>query len=201
MRIHKSSTKLFASPKAVITLFLSLPGEDRIAHVVKRVAALTEDEVRAGLDKTIRSFGNRHRNLQKTLLSHATAAPATFSDQKKLLLGAFFTKEYSIQSAALFNPSIVPHPDQQHLKPGQLRFVMSLRATGEGHISSIVFQTGIIDNDGNISLDKPTGYFTRLQKNAAAAAAAADSPAPDYELENSAAIPLNEKVIFPHRSS
>ena len=84
----------------------------------------------------------------------------TFFRKKKLLLGAFFTKEYSIQAAALFNPSIVPHPDQQDLKQGEQRFVMSLRATGEGHISSIVFQTGIVDNNGNITLDKDSEYFT-----------------------------------------
>jgi hypothetical protein len=67
------------------------------------------------------------------------------SDVQKALIGAYFTMEYSIESAALFNPSIVPHPDQSHLKKGSLRFVMSLRATGEGHISSIVFRSGVLD--------------------------------------------------------
>jgi predicted GH43/DUF377 family glycosyl hydrolase len=213
MKTYKQSTKLLASAKAVITLFLSLPGEGRIANVVRRVEGLSEGDVRACLDITMANFANRHRNLQQTFWQHfhSAAAPAGplagFSDQKKLLLGAFFTKEYSIQSAALFNPSIVPHPDQQNLKPGQLRFVMSLRATGEGHISSIVFQTGLVDSAGNVSLDAPTGYFTRLQKKSAApadAAAAVDASAPadatsdtNYDLEDSADIPLNEKVIFP----
>ena len=82
-----------------------------------------------------------------------------------LLLGSFFTKEYSIQAAALFNPSIVPHPDQRNLKPGEKRFIISLRATGEGHISSIVFQTGIVDNNANVTLDKPSGYATLLKKS------------------------------------
>jgi len=262
MRISKSSTKLLASPGAVITLFLSLPGEDRIANVVKRVEGLSEDEVRACMDKTIRGFASRHRHLEQTLWLHFRkiaarlgsvpearlgSVPTGFSDQKKLLLGAFFTKEYSIESAALFNPSVVPHPDQQHLKPGQLRFVMSLRATGEGHISSIVFQTGLIDSGSNVSLDQPTEYFTRLLKNEAVvysksfirqragSNAVFDNnmlePLPDYftakeaiklltvnrkhpakresiaivqeildtnyELEESADIPFNEKVIFP----
>jgi len=262
MRISKTPTKLLASPKAVITLFLSLPGKDRIGNVIKRVEGLSEDEVRASIFKTIQDFGKRHRQLQQTLWYHfqeiearLSAVPegylgsllAGLSDQKKLLLGAFFTKEYSIESAALFNPSIVPHPDQQHLKPGQLRFVMSLRATGEGHISSIVFQTGVLDSIGNITLDGPTGYFTRLKKNAVAVYTKSFirqrvgfnavfnkdilEPLPDpftaeeaanalaehrkrdpkdesigiieeildtnYELENSAEIPLNEKVIFP----
>ena len=185
MKITKTSTKLLASAKAVITLFLSLPGEERIANVVKRVGGLSEDNVRACMDMTMAGFANRHRNLEQTFRDHFRkietlsssplphsgtpptrfgTPPTHFSDQKKLLLGAFFTKEYSIQSAALFNPSVVAHPDQQQLKRGQLRFVMSLRATGEGHISSIVFQTGIIDRGGNISLDESTGYFTRLKK-------------------------------------
>ncbi len=88
-----------------------------------------------------------------------------FSENRKLLLGAYFTKEYSIQSAALFNPSIVSHPDQNNLGEGEHRFIMSLRATGEGHISSIVFHTGIADAEGNIKLDKPSAYFTPLEKD------------------------------------
>ena len=67
------------------------------------------------------------------------------SDVQRALIGAYFTKEYAIESAALFNPSIVPHPDQSHLDKGSLRFVMSLRATGEGHVSSIVFRSGVLD--------------------------------------------------------
>ena len=107
------------------------------------------------MKKVMKDFAGRHRDIEKTFLKHFRRIEdqygkslSHFSSQKKLLLGAFFTKEYSIQAAALFNPSIVPHPDQQDLKPGEQRFVMSLRATGEGHISSIVFQTGIVDDKG-----------------------------------------------------
>ncbi|HEY2648887.1 MAG TPA: glycoside hydrolase family 130 protein, partial [Puia sp.] len=81
------------------------------------------------------------------------------------LTGALFTKEYSIQAAALFNPSVVVHPDQSGLSNGRLRFLISLRATGEGHISSIIFQSGILDGDGNIILEKGSGYYTCLHKN------------------------------------
>ena len=70
-----------------------------------------------------------------------------------MLIGAYFTHEYSVEAAALFNPSIVLHPDQRHLGPGQSRFVMSLRAVGEGHISSIEFRSGIIDSTGALTLD------------------------------------------------
>ena len=73
------------------------------------------------------------------------------SDVQKALMGAYFTKEYAIESAALFNPSIVPHPDQSHLQKGSLRFVMSLRATGEGHISSIVFRSGLLNRYNTFS--------------------------------------------------
>ncbi|HXB31901.1 MAG TPA: glycoside hydrolase family 130 protein [Puia sp.] len=200
MRIHKTSIKLLASPKAVITLLLSLPGEDRVPNVVKRVERLSEDCVRACMEMTMESFAGRHRNLEQTFQDHFHKIETRlghslegFSDQKKLLLGAYLTKEYSIQSAALFNPSVVVHPDQQQLKRNQLRFVMSLRATGEGHISSIVFQTGVVDRVGNISLDPPTGYFTRLRVKEPAG----EISDTDYDLEDSSGIPLNEKVIFP----
>ena len=75
------------------------------------------------------------------------------SEVQRALIGAYFTKEYSIESAALFNPSIVAHPDQRHLKDGSLRFIMSLRATGEGHISSIVFRSGVLDLRNRLSFD------------------------------------------------
>jgi len=197
MKIHKTSTKLLASPKAVITLFLSLPGEDRVRNVVNRVEGLSEDNARVCMEMTMESFAGRHRNLQETFRDNfrkiESLVPRNLSAQKKMLLGAYLTKEYSIQSAALFNPSIVPHPDQSQLKRGQLRFVMSLRATGEGHISSIVFQTGIIDRTGDIRLDEPTGYFTRLRVREPAG----EILDGNYDLEDSSGIPFNEKVIFP----
>src|SRR5699024_5885862 len=78
---------------------------------------------------------------------------------KKLLIGAYFTMEYSIESAAIFNPSIIPHPDQEDIKPGSRRFIMSFRATGEGHISSIVFRSGIIDTNSTLVVDQISKYF------------------------------------------
>ena len=73
-------------------------------------------------------------------------------NKDRLLIGSYFLAEYSLESAALFNPSIVPHPDQTDLPPGALRFILSLRATGEGHISSITFRTGIIHPDHRIEV-------------------------------------------------
>jgi predicted GH43/DUF377 family glycosyl hydrolase len=82
------------------------------------------------------------------------------SENRKLLIGAYFTQEYSLESAALFNPSMVPHPDQQNLAPGEQRFILSLRATGEGHISSITFRSGIVDEQGHIELEAATRFVT-----------------------------------------
>ena len=82
------------------------------------------------------------------------------SEQRQMLIGSYFLAEYSLESAALFNPSIVPHPDQSDLAPGALRFILSLRATGEGHISSLTFRTGIIHPDHRIEVLTPSGFLT-----------------------------------------
>ena len=200
MKKNKSPVKLFASIKAVIALFLSL-SEERNKYIVERVKRLNKEEVEEFLKKVTRDFGKRHRNLEKIFTDHFSTINeqfregfSNFSSQKKLLLGAYFTKEYSIQAAALFNPSIVSHTDQTNLKDGELRFIMSLRATGEGHISSVCFQTGIIDKVGNILLDEPPQYYTRLKKKEDAIF---ENEA-NYNLEDSSNLPLNEKVIFPY---
>jgi predicted GH43/DUF377 family glycosyl hydrolase len=201
MKISKQLLQLHANPKAVIALFLRLPGAERPRNLVNRVALLTEKEVSAALDKLMHEFGERHRDIKKIFLDHFSKindqldySLSHFSDQRKLLLGAFFTKEYSIQSAALFNPSIVVHPDQQGTGPGEQRFVMSLRATGEGHISSIVFHTGILDQEGKIQMDIQKGLFTRLLHNQDGPNNIEDT---DYDLGKSCGGPINEKVIFP----
>jgi predicted GH43/DUF377 family glycosyl hydrolase len=127
-----------------------------------------------------------------------------YSHNRKALLGAYLTKEYSFQAAALFNPSIVPHPDQNGLKGGEQKFIMSLRATGEGHISSIIFKTGIADDKGAVSLQESSGLFTPLQRDLSSGNALIKSnvdPDINYDLTSSAAIPLDEKVIFPSAPS
>ena len=173
MNINKNSLRLFASAKAVITLYLTLPGNSRVEHVITRLEMLNEKEVTDLMNNIMQAFGGRHRNIKQIFLIHASRAEEQYgrslshlSNEKRLLLGAFFTKEYSIEAAALFNPSMVPHPDQNELKPGEKRFVMSLRATGEGHISSIVFHTGTVDLQGNIKLEPSSGYYECLQKKA-----------------------------------
>ncbi len=172
MKVTKSPIKLNASPKAVIAQFLSLPGEGRITNIIQRVKNLNNDEVESLLEKVMKEFASRHRDIKSIFINHFNKINKQykndlllFSENKKLLLGAYFTKEYSIQAAALFNPSIVPHPDQSGLQQGEQRFIMSLRATGEGHISSVVFQTGILTIQNDIILDASSDYFTSLKKN------------------------------------
>ena len=172
MKINKSSIRLFASPAAVINQYLHLPGPDRITQTIERVEKLSETDVQAILKEVVQEFSGRHRNIEEVWFENFQKATGSYSGntsrysrERKLLTGSFFTKEYSIQAAALFNPSIVPHPDQSGTRAGEQRFLMSLRATGEGHISSVVFKSGLIDDTGRISLDEGPAYYTKLEKN------------------------------------
>ena len=126
--------------------------------------ALPETEVHSLWQQVSMEFGERHaktRDFLKTRFEQVRPCLHTdehLSEERQLLLGAYFSHEYSLEAAALFNPSIVPHPDQSDLPPGALRFILSLRATGEGHISSITFRTGLLDARSNITINAPTRY-------------------------------------------
>jgi predicted GH43/DUF377 family glycosyl hydrolase len=128
--------------------------------------ALSEAETERRSREVLREFAERHQKLRAFFLHRfAQLEPELPTDQRltesrRLLLGAYFSNEYSLEAAALFNPSIVPHPDQSDLPEGSLRFVLSLRATGEGHISSIVFRTGTIDKNAKITVNPPTPFVT-----------------------------------------
>lgn len=147
------------------------PTTDDIARrVVARVMALPEDEVARLLGQLLGEFADRHEQVegifrdrfaQVSLYLEAGAQP---SPERMLLIGAYFTHEYSPESAALFNPSIVPHPDQSGLPKGALRFILSLRATGEGHISSITFRTGMVSAQHRITLTPPVPFVTEPER-------------------------------------
>ncbi len=146
---------------------LGLKGDPaRLRHIAQRVLALEESTAQRALDDVLSLFAGRHRQILDVFASRFEQLRALLglreepSETKRLLLGAAFTSEYSLEASALFNPSIVPHPDQSGLGEGELRFVLSLRATGEGHISSIVFRSGIVDLSGNLRIDKPTRYVS-----------------------------------------
>lgn len=161
-------TLLPESGRVIIRPFV--PGSiARVTAILGRTLALTEEEVSRELTVVHREFEARHYDIEALLLeNYAKVQPHIFtqraiSRQRQLLIGALFSGEYSLESAALFNPSVVPHPDQQGVEAGGLRFIMSLRATGEGHISSIEFRSGIISTDGEITLDPVSRYVTMPQ--------------------------------------
>lgn len=141
------------------------PTTDDIARrIVAQVMRLPEEEVARLLEAVLGEFGNRHpaveaffQNRFKQVRQYV-ASKGKLSSQRQALVGAYFTHEYSPESAALFNPSIVRHPDQSDLPRGALRFILSLRATGEGHISSITFRVGVISAQHRITLTPPVAF-------------------------------------------
>jgi predicted GH43/DUF377 family glycosyl hydrolase len=141
-----------------------LHGPSRSGQLVARVLAIPDADVSALLAALLTTFSQRHKNYHEILERHfqlvARHVPSLerLSDERRLLIGAYFTLEYSVEAAALFNPSIVVAPDQSGVKTGERRFVMALRAVGEGHLSSIEFRSGITDGSGNLSFD-PLGPF------------------------------------------
>ncbi len=164
--VRRTDEILRSDPTRVVLLTL-LPGQEILASghsrataVLDRLLALSDAEVDSLLAATLNSFGSRHRDLVATieshfdLIAHRLAAPDLLSTQHRQLIGAYFSQEYAVEGAALFNPSMVAHPDQSGLAPGATRFVMSVRAVGEGHISSIEFRTGTIDASDIISFDE-----------------------------------------------
>jgi predicted GH43/DUF377 family glycosyl hydrolase len=161
-------TGIVLKPDAARVLFrpFSLLGDQRPLRIISRVLSLTEDEVHDLLSQVLAEFRTRHQRLRDYFIlrfdavKHYLPTDQPLSDERKLLIGAYFTHEYSLEAAALFNPSIVLHPDQTGMVEGAVRFVVSLRATGEGHISSITFRSGTIDALGGIQLDTPTRYVT-----------------------------------------
>jgi predicted GH43/DUF377 family glycosyl hydrolase len=143
------------------------PGDtQRAAGIIARIMSLPEKAVGLLLEEVTAEFSQRHQCLHERFLERFERVRGSIpvdeglSQQRRLLIGSYFLAEYSLESAALFNPSIVPHPDQRDVPFGALRFILSLRATGEGHISSITFRTGIIHPDHGIEVSAPTGFLT-----------------------------------------
>ena len=141
------------------------PGE-RTENIIARIMALPEKEVGRLLEEVCDEFCERHSQIHEYFQGRfdqvrgRLLTDETLSEERRELIGAHFASEFSPESAALCNPSIVPHPDQSHLPPGALRFVLSLRAIGEGHLSSLTFRSGIVYADHEIEVKSPTGYLS-----------------------------------------
>ena len=153
------------SGRVIIRPFI--PGKPQIiVNILARALALSEADAEAQLQTILVEFASRHFDIESVLLAHyekvrpRISSQAPISRVRQLLIGALFSGEYALESAALFNPSIVPHPDQAGVPAGGLRYIMSLRATGEGHISSIEFRTGIIAADGAIGVEPVSRFVT-----------------------------------------
>ena len=199
INVIKIPIRLYTDPGRVITLPSIYPGLQRVKRIYERIKNFSDEEVDEILSDIRLKFNHRHKNLEKLFMCNYSFFKDEYnhfpelSSNRKLLIGATLTKEYSIQSAALLNPSMVTHPDQSGLKKGEQRFIISLRSIGEGHISSIEFREGILNNSGKFNLGAPsefalTGSVIRPEnpgnKN-------------DYNLRFPDDSELSERVIFP----
>jgi len=207
--VKRTPIRLKADPKKVVLRFLDFGKAERFEPVVRFVAGLEDEAAENQLQHVFAEFENRHYDLKGAFLENFSRVAGYVPTgnlplAKKLLLGAYFTNEYSIEAAALFNPSIVPHPDQDGLKEGELRFILSLRAAGEGHISSIVFLSGVAGPNGEIALDPAD---RKVATGKIKADAWPGKPAElkglnlNYELHFDPDIPLHSRVLFPQSES
>ena len=164
LKIERKAIKILGDTSRVITL-LHLPTDrHRIYRIIQRIISMSETAAKNLITQIMIDFSGRHEDIEYIFERHLNEVKgylprdAMLSEVKKALIGAYFTKEYAIESAALFNPSIVPHPDQSYLDKGSLRFVMSLRATGDGHVSSIVFRSGVLDRHNTFHFDPVSDF-------------------------------------------
>lgn len=163
--VSRKATRFFPDPSRVIARFL-YTSDKRSEDIIRNVMALSDNEANIALSQVLRGYAKRHRNISLIFEAHFNKLDNLFKKLKinkrninqtrKALIGSYFTMEYSIEAAAFFNPSIVEDPDQSELGPDEKRFILSFRATGEGHISSIVFRSGIIDKNNDLTIE-PVG--------------------------------------------
>src|SRR6201987_1605456 len=166
MHVQRTATILRPDQSRVLLRPFRPETPERAGRIIARIMSLPESEVGPLLQEVFAEFSQRHQNIHRSFLERfeqvrdLVLTDEEISEQRQLLIGSYFVCEFSLESAALFNPSIVPHPDQSELPPGALRFIFSLRATGEGHISSITFRTGIIRSDHQIEIETANGFLT-----------------------------------------
>lgn len=175
----------------------------RANRIVERVLNLDAKEAEHQLADVLENFEGRHRNLLETFelradeMEQALATHCTFTRVQRQLIGAYFMNEYSFEASALFNPSIVPHPDQSGLPVGSLRFILSLRAVGEGHVSSLTFRAGTVGPDGSIHV-QPT---VRLASSPQVRHLIPGPIGDEVELAFRSEHDISERVIFPVTAS
>lgn len=198
-RLHADPSRVVLRPFHLGWQAKNAPG-GRALKLVQDIAALSEEQVTAEYARVKRDFAERHWQTEMMFAERFQEVEETlhidctqFSETRKRLIGAFFCHEYTYAAAALMNPSIVPHPDQSGIEDGALRFVMSLRAVGEGHISSIVFREGIAEADGTFTLWRQSAFATSVELDDSSLA---DSDA-GVTVHRHADSSLSNTVIFP----
>ena len=171
----------------------------RANHIVERVLRLDADSAARQLSDVLENFEGRHRNLLEIFETRAADMEEAFDPHAELnqtqrrLIGAYFLHEYSFEASALFNPSIVRHPDQSGAPANGCRFILSLRAVGEGHISSLTFRSGTIAADGSVAVD-PTARLASVPK---VRIRTTGPHGDDVEVDFVSDEELSERVIFP----
>jgi predicted GH43/DUF377 family glycosyl hydrolase len=170
----------------------------RANHIVERVLALDPSAAADQLADVLENFLGRHRNLLQIFEARAEEMEGAFADHaaftqvQRQLVGAYFLNEYSFEASALFNPSIVAHPDQSGTPEGGLRFILSLRAVGEGHVSSLTFRSGVIAADGTVTVD-PSARLASSPDIIKLTSGTGD----DLEVTFEVGADISERVIFP----
>lgn len=165
IQVERKDIRFYPDSKRVIARFFFPGGEERAVSIIQKILSLSDEETKFTLNQVLINFAQRHRNITKIFEEHFERVkyifqklkiePESLEQERILLVGSYFTMEYSIESAAFFNPAIVEDPDQTALGEGEKRVIVSFRATGEGHISSIVFRSGIIDKNNNLQFKSP----------------------------------------------
>jgi len=208
--LHIFETRLHADPSRVVLrpFHLGWQGKNdpggRAHRLVKDVSLLSEERAQIEYERVLRDFAERHWQTERIFAARFEEVAenlaldrASFSQIKQRLIGSYFCHEYTFAAAALMNPSIVPHPDQSGMQDGAVRFVMSLRAVGEGHISSVAFREGIAEVDGNFELWHQASFGTSVELDDEGLACA-DCPVtvrrnPDSSLSNTVIFPITEQ--------
>ena len=161
-KVKRKKKKIWGDTSRVITRPHIPGGENRIPKIIQRIAGLPDTTAEDLLAQIMLDFSERHKDIRRVFerslneVRDHVPRDTVLSETKKALIGAYFTMEYSIESSAFFNPAIVEHPDQSETGAGEKRVIISFRATGEGHISSIVFRLGVLDHESNLSI-QPVG--------------------------------------------
>lgn len=157
--VKRKETRFTSDSSRVINKFYYPGNKRRAKNIINLVIQLPEEKIKHLLEDVLYNFAHRHRNIEEVFTRNYKNVDSLIptqnhlSEDRKLLIGSYFTHEYSIEAAGFFNPSIVVHPDQRKMKKGELKVVLSFRATGEGHISSVEFRSGKLDKYNNMFID------------------------------------------------